>query len=107
MALPLPTAITLVSGKSFAFNRAIIAKGPQGLMANVVFDALDADGRVVGNKTLNYSGVAYNAFWTAFNTGKYLYDELVLKEALVVTVPDSVEADFTNPVPSAPTGPTG
>lgn len=45
---------------------------------------------------IRYQGEDFNTFWINFNSGKFLYDEYVSKNALALTVPSNVEDDFTN-----------
>ena len=70
--------------------------GQSGLMATVKFDVIGDNGKVVQTKTLTYKPSEFNAFWTDFNSGKFLYEELVEKQNLDVVVPNSVEQDFVN-----------
>jgi hypothetical protein len=69
---------------------------PKGVFAMVQFGVYNEKNERVTTKTVLYAGADYNRFWTAFNNGRFLYVELNDKARLGVTVPDSVEAEFTN-----------
>lgn len=89
-----PIVIAEVQYKKF--NSVVVRRDPSGNMeAEVHFDVLNEDGAVIASDTLRYSGEEFNAFWQSFNSGKFLYEELVKSET-DVTVPDSVEDEFSN-----------
>lgn len=67
-----------------------------GLVADVLFKVLNENGAVIEEILLTYEGEEFNTWWENFNSGKFLYDDLVTRKSFSVEVPESIEAEFTN-----------
>lgn len=88
----------LATAQKILFNRVTIQKVGDSISAVVSFDVANQDGKQIDHKTYIYTGENFNIFWANFNSGKFLYEELVAKEELQIEVPETVETDFVNPV---------
>lgn len=79
------------------FDECHITGGARGdLRALVSFVVENENGERIDNLYIEYSGSDYNQFWTDFNSGKFLFDELVKEKGLEVDVPNEVEQEFLN-----------
>ena len=88
--------IILTEEQNKSFQTLVIAKNQENeLIARITFTISDNNGTIVKDETLTYTGIAFNEFWSNFNSGKYLYEELT-KNEIDVTVSDDVESDFIN-----------
>lgn len=97
MSITLNEQKIIASTQTFVFDELHITGGKEGkLKATVSFLNKNEAGELVSVETLTYTGEAYNAFWTAFTSGKYLYDKLVEDKEINTTVPNSVEDNFLN-----------
>jgi len=63
--------------------------------ASVTFGIYNENGERVDQVVLSYEAPQFNDFWAGFNSGTYLYEQLVAQQGLTVTVPNS-EGDFVN-----------
>jgi len=89
-----PVVIAEVQHKKF--SSVVIRRLPNDkLEAEVHFDVLNEEGAPVASDTLRYAGEDFNTFWASFNSGKFLYEELVKTET-DITVPDAIEEEFSN-----------
>lgn len=94
--------------QDFQFDELHITGGANGqLVATISFIVNDENGKRIDTKVLTYSGEEFNTFWSDFNSGKYLYEQLVEKQELDVTVPSSIEESFENaPTPEVVESPS-
>lgn len=89
--------LVVAESQDFVFDEVHVTGGASGnLTAVVSFVVNDEEGNRIDTKVINYTGEAFNEFWDGFDSGKYLYEELVAKEELDVVVPDAVEENFIN-----------
>ncbi len=95
MPFSLATPIVLTQAQTYVFSNLMITKTPRGLTASVTFTILDPTGKVVNSVMLKYTPSEFNAWWAAFNSGEFLYQQLATQNNLG-TVPASVENDFVN-----------
>lgn len=56
------------------------------------------DSVIVSTKQFIYTGADHNAWFDAFNSGKFLYEQLKLKIGSNGDIPDSIENEFYNQV---------
>jgi len=64
----------------------------------VKYQAKDSTGKIIDTKSITYSGKDYNTWWNSFNSGAYLYSELLAKfPDIQGTIPSTVEGEFVNP----------
>lgn len=97
MSITTSTPKVVATTQTFVFDELHITGGKEGkLQAIVSFPVKSETGEIISVETLTYAGEAFNAFWSGFTSGKYLYDKLVSDKALNITVPSSVEDNFTN-----------
>lgn len=83
--------------QEFIFDEVhIVGGGAKNLAAIVSFIILDENGKRVDTKVIEYRDEDFNSFWESFNSGKFLYDELVEKEGFDVEVDEDVENSFVN-----------
>ena len=66
--------------------------------AIVSFIVNNEKGERIDTKVIEYKGADFNTFHEDYNSGKFLYEELVEKEELVVTIPKDIEETFVNEV---------
>ena len=97
MAIILNKPIITATAQTIKFEELVI-KNEIKLSAILLFGVYNESGKRVGNKTICYSGSDFNAFWTNFNSGKFLFDELKRTENFIETIPMDVENDFTNTI---------
>ncbi len=99
MSLEIDQPLIVATSQTIVFSDLQIQNDANlGLIAVIRFVVKDDQGNQVDTKTIRYSGEEYNMFWNNFNSGKFLYEQLVTKDTLPVSVPDSVENDFLNAV---------
>lgn len=70
----------------------IIGGKDKNLSAVVSFIILNENNERIDTKTITYTGEDYNTFWSNFNSGKFIYQELELG----IEVDNSIENDFIN-----------
>lgn len=92
----------IANEQNIKFENILIQKdknreGSYDLIAIIKFGVWNENNERIDEKIIVYSGEDYNTFWSNFNTGKFLYDELKVKENLNVDIPLEVENDFVNP----------
>lgn len=97
MGITINEPIILTEAQLKRFDSVVIFRNPAGLMqARVMFSVLcPVSQKVLKEEVIEYSGEEYNEFWSNFNNGKFLYEELVKNEE-DIEVPDEVEDDFIN-----------
>ena len=93
--ITLDTPIILATSQTFKFENLVI-NTDGGLSAIVQFGRYKETGERLDACLIRYEGADFNTFWTNFNSGKFLYDELSRVENLGVVVPVTVESDFVN-----------
>lgn len=92
--------IVTAKEQNISFDKLSIVRDANGnLYVDILFSVTNESGVEVATKRLAYGGVDFNDFWSGFTSGKYLYEKLVEKEKLPVTVDASVEDSFVNTVP--------
>lgn len=101
MAITINEELVVASEQNYSFKSVTILKekkllGTVELKAIVAFDIIDQNGKVVSSHVIKYTGSDYNTFWTNFNSGKFLYEQLVLDRDLDIEVDNSIENDFLN-----------
>ena len=69
---------------------------PRTVSAYVRFGIYDENNKRINEANISYTGADYTKFWNDFNSGKFLYDELNIKNNLGLVVPVSVEDEFLN-----------
>lgn len=85
--------------QDFIFDEVHVTGGVSGeFRATVSFIVNNENGERIDNKYLIYSGEDFNTFWGNFNSGEFLYQQLVEKEELEVTVPKDIEESFVNEI---------
>lgn len=94
MALEINEPKVVAQSQKYSFESVTIRKINTKLSAILTFGVYDESNKRIDTVTKLYTDDEFNEFWTNFNSGKFLYEELVRKEALSVTVPDSTEDDF-------------
>lgn len=97
MGILIDKPIVLTESQLKKFHSLVIAKDLQGnLMAKVSFVVVcPVSGNPIKEEILTYSNEEYNEFWSNFNNGKFLYEELVKNEE-EIEIPDEVESEFLN-----------
>jgi len=99
MSITLNQKKTVAQSQEFTFDEVHITGGASGeLKAVVSFVVNDENDKRIDTQVLEYSGEDFNTFWDGFNNGKFLYEQLVEKEALAVSIPEDVEESFVNEV---------
>lgn len=104
MAIKVEQALVKANEQNFDFRSITIGKRKKGLSlteeeelyADVYFDIKDENGTIVATERMVYTGENYNTFWSNFNSGQFLYEELVSKKSIQLTLTNAVEADFLN-----------
>lgn len=86
--------IILSQSQKKVFHHVIVEKVNGKLEARVAFNVLDQDDNIVKSELLIYAGEDFNTFWSNFNSGKFLYEELV--KGSDIEVPAEVEDEFLN-----------
>lgn len=86
--------LVLTQNQNIKFEN-LILDNSQKLSARVNFGVYNGENRV-SSYTLTYTDKDYNDFWNNFNSGKFLFLELVKKQNLGVQVSDTIENDFLN-----------
>lgn len=99
--------ITIASIQNIKFNELHITGGNEGkLNAVISFIVTNENGEIVDTKIVRIDVNDFNDFWTKFNTGIFIYEQLS-KVGVKQAIDASVEADFVNVVamnpPSMPT----
>lgn len=92
MAIIVNEPLVLAQSQSVRFDSLSIVRTNSGMRAVISFSVLDENNNVVSQKRKEYNGADFNTFWSNFNSGIFLYEELNLG----VTVPGSVESEFQN-----------
>ncbi len=64
------------------------------MVAQVYFSIYDEKGVKIGTDSLNYSGLAFNDFWTSFNSGTFLYQKLAQSKDAPIPADGSLEGDL-------------
>jgi hypothetical protein len=96
MGITVNEPIVLAEVQNHDFRQLVITRGEfGGLSACVCFLIKDGDGKVISEKQLNYAGDDFNAFWAGFNSGSFLYEELI-KGHPGAELPAGIESDFLN-----------
>lgn len=97
MGIQLQREIKIQANQTVVIESIIIKKAgkDQKWIAAIRFSILDDSNKIIGEKFISYPGEEFLPFWENFNSLKFLYDELVRKEALNIVVSDAVENDFT------------
>ena len=97
MPILIEEPIVLAESQDKIFKSVTISKNSEGkLQAAVVFDVLCPEsGAKLKEDVLVYEDEAYNTFWSNFNTGTYLYQELT-KDIEGLELPENLEEDFLN-----------
>lgn len=67
------------------------------LMAEISFDILNEEGKVITTLSGTYRGVEFNNFWEHFNSGSFLYEEFAKRNNLDTQIPN-LEDEFKNKV---------
>lgn len=101
MGISIEKEITIAHSQTFKFSSVSVRRAPlMGLIAVVVFDILDENGAKISEKKISYSGEEFNTFWQHFNTGTYLYNQLIIKADLQAPIADDpsdhLEDEFKN-----------
>lgn len=97
MPILIDQPVILAESQNKKFQSVTISKKPDdSLLAIVIFDILcPVSGRKIKDEVLVYEGEDYNTFWTNFNSGTYLYQELT-KDLEGFELPEDIEDDFIN-----------
>ena len=92
--------ITPTINTKIVFSEMNISKDIQNgkVSCRVMFVVLDSANNKIDNLIYSKSDEDFNTFWAGFTTGKFLYQQLELKNSSgnLITIPNSVEADFIN-----------
>lgn len=95
MALLLNKPKIIANEQRFDFTNISIDRSGSGeLSAKVSFNIFNEAGSAIGSETLYYEKEDFNAFWSKFTSGTFLYQELATKYNTVLS--DDKEADFLN-----------
>ena len=78
------------------FNSLMMIKTTEGFVAKVTFFVKNEKNKIVETIQKTYKKSEYNAWWTDFNSGKFLYEEIVKDYYPNKTVPDTIEQEFVN-----------
>lgn len=85
------------ASQTFRFGTCyIINTRDRGLIAEIMFEIVDENNKVIGTKVVSRTGEAFNDFWNNFNNGRYLFELLIEQEQLGVTLSDTIEKEFVN-----------
>lgn len=97
MGILVEEEVRVSSSKDYKFSSVAIRRDfIKGLIAVVTFDVLDDTGKKISEKKLVYTDTNYNTFWDGFNSGKFLYEELITKEGIQAQAPSEIEDEFKN-----------
>jgi hypothetical protein len=101
--LELTKEIEVVKQKGIDFKRLIIEKTSQGKIAVLEFSILNEKEEEINTVGIKYDIVAFNKFWEDFNTGTFLYKEIMMKinGAGDFEIPN-LEGDFKNAIDNRP-----
>ncbi len=66
------------------------------ISAKLSFGVFDSNGNRVDNLSIVYTGEDYNNFWMNFNTGRFIYSELIASKGLTAEIPENIETEFVN-----------
>lgn len=95
MAFELNEQKVIAQKQVFKFDTLVLRDVNGQKQAEVVFKIMDETGTQIGVDSLKYDGDSFNTFWTNFNSGTFLYQELALKLNSQVA-PNSLESEFVN-----------
>lgn len=97
MGLRVEEQLTVSQDKTYKFSNVLIRKNHlKGMEAIVSFDVLGSDGRSHAKVHLSYSGSEFNSFWEGFDSGTFLYSELIRKKSINAPLEESIELEFAN-----------
>lgn len=102
MVLELNQPKTVALSQRFVFENVVIQKQQDNLSANIQFAIYNEKNERVGTQNYEYRNEQFNEFWLAFNSGKFLYEELIKKSLLPITLDDTIEMDFVYVKPKEP-----
>jgi hypothetical protein len=102
MVLELNEVKTVAQSQRFVFENLVIQRQGISLSANVQFAVFNEKNERIATQNYQYQDEAFNEFWTNFNSGKFLYDELVKKSMLPIAVDAAIESDFVYVAPQKP-----
>ena len=105
MTLQVNEIKTIAQSQNFQFENLVIQKVQNSLSANLQFAVYNEKGVRIETRNYEYRDEAFNAFWASFNSGKFLYDELIQKSKLPIQVDVSIESDFVYVKPIEATNP--
>ena len=88
-----PIILTETQTKKFLYLS--INKMNDKLSAKVIFGVYDSSERLIKEEVLEYKDEEFNVFWEEFNTGTFLYEELVKNEE-DFELPEGLEDEFIN-----------
>jgi len=92
MALNLNVPVVLASSQVIEFKSVLIEKSGGQNVAHLSFKVTNQAGELLPSIHKFYSGEDFNTFWSAFNSGTFLYTQL--GEDIGQT---SFESEFINP----------
>lgn len=99
--IPAKTITIEAQPVSLQFKAITIKKERSGLSAILTFARISDTGPHAGpDYVITLTGADYNAFWTNFTSGSFLYQQLSAIAGSPVVPSDAMEAEFLNPVPA-------
>jgi len=96
MAIEINKPLVISDKQIFVFENIVIANVDGEKRADITFAIKGEDGQRISEKVLSYTGEDFNTFWANFNSGKFLYEELVRQEDLKVSVDNDLDEEFIN-----------
>ena len=95
MSIVINRPIILTETQTKKFLHLSINKMNDKLSAKVIFGVYDSSERLIKEEVLEYKDEEFNVFWKEFNTGTFLYEELVKNEE-DFELPEDLEDEFIN-----------
>jgi hypothetical protein len=96
MGIELNQPVVIANNQKIECTSIILNKNEKGWCAEINFSILNEEGQQIGKKSIEYKEEEFNNFWSNFNSGKYLYDELINKNNLQINSSEELEHDFEN-----------
>lgn len=102
MAVTIEEQKVVAQSQRFVFENLVIQRLGNDLTANIQFAVYNERNERVGTHNYEYRNEQFNTFWNEFNSGKFLYEELVKKSQLNMQLDASIENDFVYVKPVEP-----
>jgi hypothetical protein len=96
MSFEIDKPIKVAEKQILSFRSVEIISGQNGLEGHVSFSVKNENGEYLDPVRRSYYGADFNTFWTAFNSGTFLYTEIAEIKGEEIPEGVSFESDFLN-----------